>query len=90
MEVKVGDEVDMNLIFFDFDKKRLVYKLEMIHKKEKYLASTTEVCSLYVDLNSRRVTEFEDNKRELIQSFVDENKDKFNSENLHLINKLKK
>ena len=32
MEVKVGDEVDMNLIFFDFDKKRLVYKLEMIHK----------------------------------------------------------
>ena len=90
MEVKVGDEVDMNLIFFDFDKKRLVYKLEMIHKKEKYLASTTEVCSLYVDLNSRRVTEFEDNKRDLIQSFVDENKDKFNSENLHLINKLKK
>ena len=62
----------------------------MIHKKEIYLASTTEVCSLYVDLNSRRVTEFEDNKRDLIQSFVDENKDKFNSENLHLINKLKK
>ena len=27
MEVKVGDEVDMNLIFFDFDKKRLVYNL---------------------------------------------------------------
>ena len=90
MEVKVGDEVDMNLIFFDFDKKRLVYKLEMIHKKEKYLASTTEVCSLYVDLESRRVTEFENSKRDLIQSFIDENKDKFNSENLHLINKLKK
>ena len=90
MEVKVGDEVDMNLIFFDFDKKRLVYKLEMMHKKEKYLASTTEVCSLYVDLESRRVTEFENSKRDLIQSFIDENKDKFNSENLHLINKLKK
>ena len=39
MEVKVNDEVDMNLIFLDFDKKRLVYRLEMIHKKEKYLAS---------------------------------------------------
>ena len=90
MEVKVDDEVDMNLIFLDFDKKRLVYKLEMIHKKEKYLASTTEVCSLYVDLSSRRVTEFEDNKRDLIQSFVNKNKDKFNSDNLHLINKLKK
>ena len=55
-EVKV-DEVDMNLFFLDFDKKRLVYKLEMIIKKEKYLASTTEVCSLYVDLSTRRVTE---------------------------------
>jgi len=90
MEVKVHDEIDMNLLFLDFDKKRLVYKLEMIHKKEKYLASTTEVCSLYVDLNTRRVTEFEDSKRELIQNFIDTNKDQFNSDNLHLINKLKK
>ena len=57
MEVKVGDEVDINLLFIDFDKKRIVYKLEMIHKLEKYLAATTEVCSLYVDLNSRKVTE---------------------------------
>ena len=90
MEVKVGDEVDMNLLFIDFDKKRIVYKLEMIHKVEKYLAATTEVCSLYVDLDTRRVTEFEDSKRDLIQSFIDDSKDKFNSENLHLINKLKK
>ena len=62
MEVKVGDEVDINLLFIDFDKKRIVYKLEMIHKSEKYLAATTEVCSLYVDLNSRKVTEFEESK----------------------------
>ena len=90
MEVKVDDEVDLNLIYLDFDKKRLVYKLEMIHKKEKYLASTTEVCSLYVDLSTRKVTEFEDSKKTLIQSFIDLNKDNFNSDNLHLINKLKK
>ena len=90
MEVKVDDEVDMNLLFLDFDKKRLVYKLEMIHKKEKYLASTTEVCSLYVDLSTRKVTEFEDNKRDLIQNFINENKENFNSENLNLINKLKR
>jgi len=62
MEVKVGDEVDLSLLFLDIDNKRLVYKLEMMHKKEKYLASTTEVCSLYVDLNTRKVTEFEDGK----------------------------
>ena len=90
MEVKVGDEVDLNLLFLDFDKKRLVYKLEMIHKEEKYLAATTEVCSLYVDLNSRRVTEFEDEKRSLIENFISQNKDKFNPGKLTLLNKLKK
>ena len=90
MEVKVGDEVDMNLLFIDFDKKRIVYKLQMIHKIEKYVAATSEVCSLYVDLNTRRVTEFEESKKILIQKFIDENKDKFNPGNLTLIGKLKK
>ena len=90
MEVRVDDEVDMNLLFIDFDKKRIVYKLEMIHKKEQYLAATTEVCSLYVDLGARKVTEFEESKKILIQKFIDENKDKFNPGNLTLIEKLKK
>ena len=90
MEVKVDDEVDMNLLFLDFDKKRLVYKLEMIHKKDKYLASTTEVCSLYVDLSSRRVTEFEESKKILIDRFIEDNKDQFNPGDLTLIGKLKK
>lgn len=90
MEVKVGDEVDINLLFIDFDKKRIVYKLEMIHKSEKYLAATTEVCSLYVDLNSRKVTEFEESKSSLIKNFIEDNKNNFKPGNLHLINKLKK
>ena len=90
MEVKVGDEVDLNLLFIDFDKKRIVYKLEMIHKQQKYLAATTEVCSLYVDLSTRRVTEFENEKRSLIEDFINENKKQFNPGNLTLINKLKK
>ena len=90
MEVKVGDEVDINLLFIDFDKKRIVYKLEMIHKIEKYLAATTEVCSLYVDLNSRKVTEFEESKSNLIKNFIEDNKNNFKPGNLHLINKLKK
>jgi acyl-CoA thioester hydrolase len=90
MELKVGDEVDLNLLFLDFDKKRLVYKLEMIHKKEKYLASTSEVCSLYVDLNTRRATEFEDEKKSLISDFILTNKDLFIPGDLRLIGKLKK
>ena len=62
----------------------------MVHKKEKYLAATTEVCSLYVDLDSRRVTEFENEKKLLIESFISQNKEKFNPGNLTLLNKLKK
>ena len=89
-EVKVGDEVDLNLLFLDHDKKRLVYKLEMRHKEEHYLAATTEVCSLYVDLSVRRVTEFEMEKSNLIDKFINENKKDFNPGELHLINKLKK
>ena len=90
MEVKVEDEVDINLLFIDFDKKRIVYKLEMIHKKEKYLAATTEVCSLYVDLSERKVTEFEKEKQNLIDKYISENSANFNSGKLHLIDKLKK
>ena len=89
-EVKVGDEVALNLLFLDHDKKRMVYKLEMRHKEEDYLAATTEVCSLYVDLSVRRVIEFEIEKSNLIDKFINENKKDFNPGELHLINKLKK
>ena len=89
-EVKVGDEVALNLLFLDHDKKRLVYKLVMRHKEEDYLAATTEVCSLYVDLSVRRVIEFEMEKSNLIDKYINENKKDFNPGELHLINKLKK
>tara|TARA_Y100000590_G_scaffold434822_1_gene553546 strand:- start:910 stop:1377 length:468 start_codon:yes stop_codon:yes gene_type:complete len=89
-ELKVGDEVDLSLLFLDRDKKRIVYKLEMKHKQEQYLASTTEVCSLYVDLGERRVIEFEKEKLELIDKFIIENKEKFNPGKLFLLDKLKK
>ena len=89
-EVTEGDEVDVNLLYFDHDKKRLQYKLEMIHKEKKYVASTIEVLSLYVDLNQRKVAEFEDEKVKIMDQYIKENKSKFNSENLKFSNKLKK
>ena len=49
-ELKMNDEVDVNLVFFDHDKKRLQYKMEMIHKQKQYLASTIEVLALYLSL----------------------------------------
>ncbi len=89
-EVKVGEEVNINLMFLDHDKKRIIYKLEMIHKEKKYLASTSEILSLYVDLNHRKVTEFEKEKSDLMDVFIEGNKKDFNPGELHLIKKLKK
>ena len=89
-EVKVGDEVDLNLLFLDYDKKRIVYKLEMRHKQEQYLASTSEICSLYVDLIKRRVTEFEKEKMNLLENYIKENQKNFDPGELRLLFKLKK
>ena len=89
-ELKLDDEVDVNLLYFDHDKKRLQYKMEIVHKKEKYLASTIEVLALYVDLNTRKVSEFEDEKVQIMDGFIEKNKSQFNSENLKFSSKLKK
>jgi len=43
-----------------------------------------------VDLSTRKVTEFEDSKRKLIQEFIDSHKDQFKPGNLSLLGKLKK
>ena len=69
-EVQEGDEVDVNLIYCDHDKKRILYKLEMIHSKKKYLASTIEAISLYVDLNARKVAEFEPEKVQIMDDYI--------------------
>ena len=89
-EVKEGDVVDVNLIYFDHDKKRLQYKLEMIHKEKKYLASTIEILSLYVDLGERKVSEFENEKIQLMKEFIDKHKNSFNNTDLKFSSKLKK
>ena len=89
-EVKEGDEVDVNLLYFDHDKKRLQYKLEMIHKEKKFLASTIEILSLYVDLNQRKVSEFENQKMLIMREFIKNNSKKFKRDNLIFSNKLKK
>tara|TARA_B100000131_G_C18004045_1_gene567671 strand:+ start:502 stop:972 length:471 start_codon:yes stop_codon:yes gene_type:complete len=89
-EVNEGDEVDINLTYFDHDKKRLLYKMEMIHKEKKYLASTIEILALYVDLGQRKVAEFEDEKIKIMEDYIRENKNNFKSEELKFSSKLKK
>ncbi len=43
-----------------------------------------------MDLNERKVSEFEDEKVELMDDFINKNKSKFNNENLKFSSKLKK
>ena len=89
-EVKEGDEVDINLTFFDHDKKRLHFKMEMIEKSSKKLSATLEMLSLYIDLDKRKVAEFEEEKVKLMNDFINLNKSNFKNDDLVITGKLKK
>ena len=89
-EVKEGDEVEINLTFFDHDKKRLHCKMEMIEKSSQKLSATLEILSLYIDLNKRKVSEFENEKLKVMDNFINLNKSNFNNGNLVITGKLKK
>ena len=89
-EVKEGDEVEVLLTFFDHDKKRLHYKMEMIEKSSKKLSATLEMLSLYIDLSKRKVSEFEKEKIKLMDDFIKLNKLNFKIDNLAINGKLKK
>ena len=89
-EVKEGDEVDTMLTFFDHDKKRLHLKLEIIEKKTKKISASIEWLSLYVNLETRKVTEFEKEKIEIMNDFINQNKKNFDDEDLKFSSKLKK
>ena len=89
-EVKEGDEVDVFLSHFDHDNKRLHYKLEMYNKAKNTLSAATEVLSLYIDLNIRKVAEIEREKKIVMDEFINKHKSNFKSDNLKFSNKLKK
>ena len=89
-ELKEGEEANIFLTHFDHDKKRLHYKLEMHSKSKNILSATTEVMSLYMDLNIRKVVEFEEEKKSIMDDFINKNKSNFKSNNLYFTNKLKK
>tara|TARA_B110001450_G_scaffold86045_1_gene82003 strand:+ start:307 stop:774 length:468 start_codon:yes stop_codon:yes gene_type:complete len=89
-EVQEGNEVDILLTFFDHDKKRLHLKMEMVKKKTKRILASIEWLSLYVNLETRKVTEFENEKIEIMDRFILQNKDNFNNEDLNFSSKIKK
>jgi len=89
-EVEEGNEVDIMLTFFDHDKKRLHLKLEIIEKENKKISATIEWLSLYVNLETRKVIEFENKKIMIMDNFIEQNKNSFNYEDLKFSSKLKK
>ena len=89
-EVKENDEVEIICTHFDHDKKRLHLKCEMYEKKNKILSATMESVSLYIDLDKRKVAEFEEDKLKIMDEFIKVNKSNFNANNLILSDKLKK
>jgi acyl-CoA thioester hydrolase len=89
-EVQEGNEVDILLTFFNHDKKRLHLKMEMVKKKTKRILASIEWLSLYVNLETRKVTEFENEKIEIMDRFILQNKDDFNNEDLNFSSKIKK
>ncbi len=89
-EVREKDDVNVNLTYFDHDKKRLHLKMEMIEKKTNQISATMEWISLYIDLDKRKVTEFENDKLTLMDKFIIDNKSSFSTNNLYFSAKLKK
>ena len=89
-EVKEDDDVDVFISYFGHDNKRLHYKLEMYDKAKNTLSATTEVLALYIDLNIRKVSEFEPEKIKIMDDFILNNKKNFNKEGLKFLNKIKK
>ena len=89
-EVKENEEVIISLSYFDHDKKRLHYKLEMYEKSNNNLSATTEVLALYMNLNERKVSEFEKEKIKNMDNFINLNKSNFKNNDLVFTGKLKK
>ena len=88
-EVKEGDEVEIVLTFFDHDKKRLHFRLEMYENKTNKLSATIEMISLYINLNERKVAEFEEEKVQIMDDFINKNKSQFSDKDLKFSSKLK-
>ena len=89
-EVKENDEVIIFLSHVDHDKKRLHYKLEMYEKSKNILSATTEVLALYMNLDERKVSEFENEKIKIMNDYMLKNNINFNQKDLKFSSKLKK
>ena len=59
-EVKLGDEVKVNIQLLGYDEKRLHYFCSMVHASEEYPIATQEFMVLHVNLADKKVTPFKE------------------------------
>lgn len=57
-EVEAGDQLRVTTQILDCDSKRLHFFHRMYHATEGYLAATTELLSVHVDMSTRRTAPF--------------------------------
>ena len=70
--------------------KSLLHSSEMYNKAKNMLSATTEVLSLYIDLNVRKVTNFEEEKKVIMDELINKHKSIFKTDELKFSSKLKK
>jgi acyl-CoA thioester hydrolase len=59
-ELSLHDEVEVHIQLLDFDAKRVHFFEQLYHKKEGYLAATSEQLGMHVDMVTRRSAPFPD------------------------------
>jgi len=62
----------------------------MYEKSENILSATTEVLALYMNLDKRKVSEFENEKIKIMNDYIFKNNINFNQKDLKFSSKLKK
>lgn len=59
-EVRNGEEVFCTTHLLDYDAKRIHFFHRMYHAEQGYLSATTEIMSVHVDMNARKVAPMTD------------------------------
>ncbi len=70
-EVGLGDPLRFTLQLLDADEKRLHYYFEMFHGTEGFLAATSELISMHVDLEARRAAPMPEPARQRIAAILE-------------------
>ncbi len=61
-ELREGDPLDFTFHLLDFDAKRIHYFMTMLHRRERWLAATSESISICIDMTTRRSTAWPDDQ----------------------------